>query len=104
MLQQERIDFVLDNGFNLRKELKRSQPFFKSKNFYPVDYRIEDLMWLKLYPAFAYTQKGSAFARIFDEEIAQLLASGKLRLLFDKWGFTPFLYTIASRKKRRISS
>jgi ABC-type amino acid transport substrate-binding protein len=47
-------------------------------------------MRLKFYLVFAYTKKGTEMARIFDDEFAQLLASGKLKKLYAKWEFEPF--------------
>ena len=92
MLQKDRVDFILDNEFSLRKELKNSKQFLNSNDFYQKDYQIKELMRLKLYLAFAYTNKGDEFSKIFDDEFAQLLASGKLETLFNKWD-TPFPFS-----------
>lgn len=90
MLALDRLDFVMDNEINLRYELNRESAYYESRNLFMEDYQIQEVMRLKLYLAFANTKKGASFARIFDESFAQLLASGQLKRLYDKWHVKPF--------------
>ncbi|WP_159084481.1 substrate-binding domain-containing protein [Dongshaea marina] len=87
LLHRDRISFFLDDGVILRKEL---QPLSSELGLEVSDYQIQDVMLLKLYLAFSNTKKGAEFSRIFDDGIAQLLASGELKVLFDKWGLLHF--------------
>ena len=90
MLGLGRVDFVMDNEINLRGELRENRSYYESKRFMTDDYQIEEVLRLKLFLAFANTKKGAEFARIFDQRFALLLASGRLKTLFEKWHVSPF--------------
>lgn len=80
MLKRGRIDFYLDAkiDINLAKE-----------KFYPNDSALVvwDLVKLKLYPAFSNTLKGRALKVIWDERMAEIHKTDKMKALFKQWEF-----------------
>lgn len=90
MLEKGRVDFILDDGFSIRKKL--AAPSISVNTFNKAEFEIQDLMRLKLYLAFANSKKGENLAKIFDDKFPQLLAAGELKRLFEKWNVSPFPY------------
>lgn len=90
MLQADRIDVFLDDYAELMKTLRLSADELRQQGFDLNNYRIEEVMRLRLYPAFADTPRGRKLAEIFDDRMPQLLSSGKLKVLFEQWHFETF--------------
>ena len=84
MLQIGRIDFFLDARTDILAELAKGEVNRE-------EFQIEILFKLDLYLAFADTERGRKLRTMFDERMAELVPSGKLKPLFEKWGF---LYTL----------
>jgi polar amino acid transport system substrate-binding protein len=51
----------------------------------PRRYRVTDLIQLPLYLGFADTPRGHALAELYDQRMAELIASGELRPIFARW-------------------
>lgn len=90
MLQSDRIDVFLDDNEELLKTFQLSADRLQQAGFSRNDYQVETLLVLKLYPAFADTTRGRKLADIFDNQMPQLISSGKLKAMFDKWKLHSF--------------
>jgi len=90
MLTKDRVQFTLDNRFNLKNVLTRNKARLLKEGFEEREYQIQELIRIKQYLAFANTEKAASFRKIFDERIPQLLHSGELKSMFEKWLFEPF--------------
>ena len=90
MLQKNRTDFYLDNAFNLRSTIKAEEKRLHEAGFQIDDYKIQEILRIKQYIAFANTKKGARLMKIFDDRFPILLTSGKLKKMFEKWNFEPF--------------
>lgn len=51
----------------------------------PQQYRVTNLTQLPLYLGFADTPRGHILAKLFDQRMTQLIASGELRPIFERW-------------------
>ncbi len=51
----------------------------------PDAYRITDLTLLPLYPGFADTPRGRELAALYDRRMGELVRSGELRPIFERW-------------------
>lgn len=80
MLQIGRIDFFLDARADILAELAKG-------DVNREELQLETLFKLKIYLAFAETERGRKLRDIFDERMAELVPSGELKPLFEKWGF-----------------
>ena len=90
MLNAGRIDAFLDDRTELLKTFQLSADRLKKDGFERDQYQIENVLELKLYPAFADTPRGRKLAEIFDDRMPQLLSSGKLKAVFEQWNFETF--------------
>ncbi len=90
MLKENRIDAFLDSRFRLNQTLSEFADELDKASFRLEEYRIENLIPVKLYLAFADTERGWRLADMFDNGFEKLLNSGKLKTLFNKWNYTPF--------------
>ena len=90
MLNVDRIDVFLDDRAELLKTFQVSADRLKKEGFASENFQIEDVLELKLYPAFADTPRGRKLAEIFDDRMPQLLSSGKLEALFKQWNYGAF--------------
>ncbi|GAK59140.1 hypothetical protein U27_06116 [Candidatus Vecturithrix granuli] len=87
MLEKDRIDGYLDTTDEIETYLEELQ-------FDPTFYHIEPLWTRDLYLLFADTPKSKVLIEIYDQRIPELLASGELQKIFEKWkisfpAFTP---------------
>jgi len=85
MLKRGRIDFFLDDQVKILDSFQSSAARLEMAGFDRNNYQIEPVLELKLYPAFADTARGQKLAEIFDTQLPQLLSSGKLKTLFERW-------------------
>ncbi len=90
MVNADRLDAFLDDRAELLKTFRVSADRLKHEGFDRENCQIEDVLELKLYPAFADTPQGRKLAEIFDDRMPQLLSSGKLKVLFEQWNFGAF--------------
>jgi len=51
----------------------------------PHAYRITDLTLLPLYPGFSDTPRGRQLAELYDRRMAELVRSGELRPIYERW-------------------
>ncbi|WP_044872636.1 transporter substrate-binding domain-containing protein [Pseudomonas sp. LFM046] len=77
MLDLGHVDFYIDARTEVDDVLKSAAD--------PSRYRITPLMRLPLYLGFADTPRGHSLAEIFDQRMGELVASGELRPLFQRW-------------------
>jgi len=77
LLKAGRIDFYIDAQVELISYFGDAL----SKN----ELRSEIIKRLNLYLAFSDSERGKALLRIFDERFKQLLVSGEIKTLFEKW-------------------
>ena len=78
MLEKDRIDGYLDTTDEIEIYLEELQ-------FDPTLYQIEPLWTRDLYLRFADTPKSDVLIEIYDQRIPELLASGELQKIFEKW-------------------
>lgn len=78
MLQADRFDFFLDHSGALIDTINRIE-------FDLSDYRMEAVIEEDLHMAFANTERGQQLARIFDQGIAELIRSGELKTIFERY-------------------
>lgn len=80
MLKKGRVDFFLDAEIDMG---------FAKQEHYPEDSAlvIQDIMKLKLYPAFANTPKGRALMELWDQRMQKIYNTTKMKGLFKQWGF-----------------
>ena len=83
MLRKGRIDFFVDADVEINNVI-RKQKFDKS------GYRMETILTLNLYLAFANTSRGKKLAEIWDQRIMELHNSGKLKVLYEKSEYTSY--------------
>jgi len=85
MLEKGRIDFFMDAMVDLQLEL--------AKGYMDAPkYQIKVIKRLNLYLVFAKNKRGEALKKIYDERMPQLVKSGKIKQLFDKWKITSYPY------------
>jgi len=89
-LQRNRIDFLIDNSINLHSIIKDKSATYLSIKIIKNDYKIQEILRIKQYFAFANTHRGFKLMKIFDERFPKLLESGKLRKIFEKWHIESF--------------
>ncbi|XOV80480.1 MAG: substrate-binding domain-containing protein [Aestuariibacter sp.] len=89
-LIKNRADFYIDSAFNINNLLQSKKRDLDALPGTNSGFRVEEVIRLKQYIAFANTQKGVELMWIFDEQFPKLLKSGKIRELFEKWEVTPF--------------
>lgn len=79
MLELDRLDFFLDTESELRAALDAGVVD-------PKDLQVETLLKLNVYLAFADNERGRKLRGIFDDRMAELVKSGELKPLYEKWG------------------
>lgn len=79
LLQMGRIDYYLDNEFDIKRTIKES-------NFDAQQYSMQSILENKLYVAFSKTQKSNKLIELFDCRMDELRESGELEKLYNKWG------------------
>ena len=77
MLELQRADFYLDASTEVDDVLHEGPD--------PARFRITPLIRLPLYLGFADTPRGHALAELFDRRMPELLHSGALRPIFQRW-------------------
>ncbi len=77
MLEHDHADFYIDADTEITDIL--------SEDVDVSAYRVTPLTRLPLYPGFAETERGRALAALFDRRMAELVRSGALRPLFQRW-------------------
>ncbi len=78
LLEKGRLDFFLDAKGDL-------EDYIKAASVDLSRYHVQTVMKLKLYLVFSNTPKGKELARIFDERYPELLKSGEIKKLYDKY-------------------
>ncbi len=78
MLERGHMDFYIDASTEI-DELLAKHPEQAER------FRTHALMNLPLYAGFADTARGRALVELFDRRMAELLANGELRLIFQRW-------------------
>jgi len=86
MLEKDRTDVYIDALIDVK-------PYIKQHNIDMTPYRLEILYRRNAYVEFAHSQRSEKLIEIYDRRILELLNSGELENMFEKWGvpFTPFL-------------
>lgn len=77
-LKTENLDFFIDPAPDLEIALEEAKTDMTKMGF-------EKALELKLYLAFAKNDRGKELAKIFDEIFPQLVKSGEIRKLYEKW-------------------
>ncbi len=78
MLELDRLDFFLDTEAELKAALEAGV-------IDPKDLQVETILKLNVYLAFADTDRGRKLRKIFDDRMAELVKSGELKPLYEKW-------------------
>lgn len=84
LLSDGRLDYYID----ARPEI---QTHFGETLENDARFAVETIKKLNLYLGFANTAKGRKLAEIFDERFPELIESGELKPLFEKWEF-PYIF------------
>ena len=79
MLELDRLDFFLDTESELRAALDAGV-------IDPKDLHVETILKLNVYLAFADNDRGRKLRKIFDDRMAELVKTGELEPLYEKWG------------------
>lgn len=77
MLERGHADFYIDALTEIEDVMRTAVQ--------PERFRITELTSLPLYPGFADTARGKALAQVYDRRMAELVHSGALRPLFQRW-------------------
>ena len=85
VLDRDRIDFFLDARAEIREVVAKGL-LDTSK------YEMVTVLKLNLYLAFANDEKGQKLKEIFDARFPQLVASGEIKKLYDKWNAADSYY------------
>lgn len=83
MVYSDRLDVLLDGKVELEEEFEEG--YVDKKHFV-----VSDVIDLKLYPAFAKNARGEKLRKIYDERFEQLLKSGELHALYEKYEWADF--------------
>ncbi|MBV7298429.1 substrate-binding periplasmic protein [Enterovibrio paralichthyis] len=85
MVFSDRLDVLLDATAELEEEFEKG---YVNRKAFVVSHLID----LKLYPAFANTERGKKLRKIYDERIEALLKAGELQPMFEQyeWDYFPF--------------
>lgn len=78
VLDRDRVDFFLDARDEIHDVVEKGL-------LDPGKYEIVTVLKLKLYLAFANNGKGQKLKEIFDTRFPQLVASGEIKKLYEKW-------------------
>ncbi|WP_299021073.1 ABC transporter substrate-binding protein [uncultured Photobacterium sp.] len=83
LLEKGRLDFFLDAKEELDEEVEKGY-------FNAADFEIKPIMDLKLYLAFANNERGQQLKEVFDQRFPDLLKSGEVQKLYNKWDWESF--------------
>lgn len=78
VLDRERVDFFLDAKAEILDLIEKGL-------IDTTKYEIVTLLKLNLYLAFTNNEKGKRLKEIFDTRFPQMVASGEIKKLYDKW-------------------
>jgi polar amino acid transport system substrate-binding protein len=84
-LKAGKLDFILDAKYDLEQAMIA---FGKDSS----QYQMQKIIELPIYLGFANNDRGRYLAKVYDQRLAELIASGEIRTLFDKhqWPSYPF--------------
>lgn len=88
MLEHDRVDFYVDAFTEVQYVLGRAAN--------PALFRSTHLTELPLYLAFGNTARGKALSDLFDQRMQQLVRSGELKPIFERWK-QPYPFTANSQ-------
>ena len=77
MLERERVDFYIDAQTEVN--------YVHAQSDHPQDFRSTHVAELPLYLAFGNTPRGQALRELFDKRMDELVPSGALRPIFERW-------------------
>lgn len=77
MLREGRADFFVDSEAEVLGALAQAA--------HPEDFRLSALQQLPMYIGFAQTDQGRALLRLYEQRMDQLVRSGTLRPIFQRW-------------------
>ncbi len=80
MLQSGRIDYYIETKSTIEPALEKLGVSTK-------EFKLDTVKWVRLYLAFAATDRGRALQAIWDKRMPVIYKSGELQKAFDKWGF-----------------
>jgi len=89
VLLKDRIDVFLDALVEIKNELSKKD-YLNKIGFHINDYRVEKLLQLNLYLAFAKNDRGKQLSKIWDKNFPVLLKNGTIKKLFDKYQMNVF--------------
>jgi len=90
MLSMDKLDVIVDARADVQEYIDAHA------DAYPADtYFTKDIMELKLYFAFADTERGQKLASVFDQRIQALVKSGELKALYAKYEDQDFQFPSA---------
>lgn len=75
-----RVDFYIDNRYQMELTIKSMTPSINMDNF-----QIEDVGSIKIYMLFSKTDRGIKLRTLYDKEVMRLHKSGALRSLYKKY-------------------
>jgi ABC-type amino acid transport substrate-binding protein len=78
LLQTGRIDYYLDNEYDIKRTIKKN-------NFDDKQYTMQPILENQLFVAFSKTQKSNKLMDLFDCRMDELRESGELEKLYYKW-------------------
>ncbi len=85
MVERERLDFFLDPLVEIEHELAKPEYDGRREHF-----QIENALELKMYLAFANDDKGRELVHIFDQRMEELIESGELKSIYEKWDYAEY--------------
>ena len=78
LLTKKRVDVILDNASDMTETIR-------DLGLDPAQFDMKLVKYLDLYLCFPQTEKGKQLAAAWDREFGRLVASGKIRSLFQQW-------------------
>lgn len=81
MLDHDRVDVYVDALIDVKK-------YIAAHNLNMSPYRLEILWGENAYVAFGDTEKSRQLISVFDRNLKTLFESGRLKVIFDRWGAT----------------
>jgi len=93
LLAKDRLDVLLDAIVEIQNALNNKE-FLTQIGFNKDEFRIEKLLQLNLYLAFANNERGKHFSAIWDKNFPILLKNGTIKALFDKYKMKTFPFEI----------
>lgn len=94
MVIHGRADFYVDDRNLIQQSFDAA-----GERFEPTKFRIESVGTRRYFPVFASTSRGNTLRKHYENEMERLYREGKLRSIYDRWGFSMPKFTFNDSDK-----